>query len=178
MTMIVKIMTGHDLPDDSPYKSFTLVSDVKSLTFHTQADSEGRRHCYMRAYVADPVKTAEVPGFSEHEVIYDIPPQANVYVMNANGKTISSWTPPPSDQKFLKIDSTPIQFLDVNSDTIYGRSEAYCKYRAKGFSPTKAAVACGFPDPAKVIGALEENPLILNRIEELQVLAKAFPSAD
>ncbi|UTU07828.1 hypothetical protein CcrC1_gp142 [Caulobacter phage C1] len=172
MTMIVKIMTGHDLPDDSPYKTFTLVSEVKSATFHTQEDSEGRRHSYMRAYIADPVKTAEVPGFSEHEVVYDIPPNVNVYVMNGNGKTISSWTAPPvAEGKFTFSASAPIKFVDVSRDTLYGRMEAYCKYRANGFTAIKAALASGFPDPTKVIDALEADPLLISRIEELSAQA-------
>ncbi|AXQ69731.1 hypothetical protein HOU03_gp536 [Caulobacter phage CcrSC] len=178
MTMIVKIMTGHDLPDDSPYKTFTLVSDVKSLTFHTQADSEGRRHSFMRAYIADPVKTAEVPGFSEHEVLYDIPAQANVYVMNGNGKTISSWTPPPADTqgKFVVDSATPIQFVDVGKDTIYGRQERYCVLRAADFLPKKAAELAGFEPRPEVIDALESDPLLADQIRQLK--AKAKPPAE
>ncbi|AXQ69178.1 hypothetical protein HOU02_gp547 [Caulobacter phage CcrBL9] len=174
MTMIVKIMTGHDLPDDSPYKSFTLVSDVKSLTFHTQTDGEGRRHSYMRAYIADPVKTAEVQGFSEHEVLYDIPAQANVYVMNGNGKTISSWTPPPADSQGKVDNVTPLQFVDVGKETIYGRQERYCVLRAADFLPKKAAELAGFEPVDEIIKALESDPLLADQIRQLK--AKAKPS--
>ncbi|AFU87651.1 hypothetical protein CcrKarma_gp134 [Caulobacter virus Karma] len=94
MTLIVKIMSGEDLPDTAPEKRFTLHAGVKSFHPVVQPPEApgGQPYCYVRLYIADPVKTAAVPGFVEHEVTVEAP--GNVYVMNEAGKTIATWTPP------------------------------------------------------------------------------------
>lgn len=45
----------------------------------------------VRCFVADPFKTALVPGFSEHETNIDIPEGSSVYLMNESGKTVSRY---------------------------------------------------------------------------------------
>lgn len=101
MSLIIKIMSADDLPDVSPYKGFSLHTDIASVTFVTQKGAEGEPDfSFARAYVTDKTKTAMVPGFCEHEQTLEIPPNTNVYVMNENGKTISSWTSPGVDGKF------------------------------------------------------------------------------
>ncbi|AXQ68327.1 hypothetical protein HOT99_gp290 [Caulobacter phage CcrBL10] len=94
MTLIVKIMSDENLPDTDPSKRFSLYAGVKS--FHPIVQEPevagGKPYCYLRLYIADPVKTAAVPGFVEHETCVDV--DGNVYVMNEAGKTIATWTPP------------------------------------------------------------------------------------
>lgn len=83
--LIVKIMAGDGLPDDDPRATHTCYGSVASATFNRREDGS----CFARMYVRDEVKTAEVSGFSEHEVLADVP--ANAYVMNDRGKTVSSF---------------------------------------------------------------------------------------
>lgn len=83
--LIVKIMAGDGLPDDDPRATFMLFADVRSVTFTRAADGS----CMARMYVLDEVKTATVPGFSEHEVNADV--RGNVYVLNDRGRTVETF---------------------------------------------------------------------------------------
>lgn len=87
--MIVKIMSDENVPDDDPRKSYLLYGNVSSVTWNRAADDS----VTARMYIRDDVKTATVPGFSEHEVYAEVP--ANAYVMNQNGKTISTFCANP-----------------------------------------------------------------------------------
>lgn len=82
--LIVKIMSAQDLPDDDPRKSYSLHGNVASVFWVREGD-----RCFARMYVRDDVKTSAVSGFSEHEVLADVP--ANAYVMNERGKTVGSF---------------------------------------------------------------------------------------
>lgn len=86
--LIVKIMSSENLPDDDPRKAHSLHDNVSNAHFYRQGDM-----AFCRMWVRDDVKTAAVPGFSEHEVNAEVP--ANAYVMNASGKTISTFCANP-----------------------------------------------------------------------------------
>lgn len=47
-----------------------------------------------RMYVREPIKTAQVPGFHECEKIVEF--SGTAYLMNENGRTVSSFTAKPS----------------------------------------------------------------------------------
>lgn len=85
MSLILKVMHGDD---EGPVSGDThsVYGDITSVTFKRMEDGSGQAHCYVR----EPVKTALVPGFCENERFIDIP--ANAYVMNDQGRTISTFT--------------------------------------------------------------------------------------
>lgn len=74
MSLIVKIMSAEDLADDNTQKSYCLHTGVASVAFHRRSGK--------------PV--AEIQ-FVEQDVPYQYTLEGNVYVMNENGKTISSF---------------------------------------------------------------------------------------
>ncbi len=47
------------------------------------------------------------------------------------------------------------------------RQELYCKHRANGFVPKKAAVAAGFATGSAIYSELEQSPDVITRIQEL-----------
>lgn len=83
--MIVKIMSSENLPDDDPRKSYSLYGNISGVSWNRDLSGKVK----ARMYVRDDVKTASVPGFSEHEVFADVP--ANAYVMNDRGKTVDTF---------------------------------------------------------------------------------------
>lgn len=91
MTLIVKIMSDDNLPDDDSRKTYTMYGNVQSVSWVRQGDD----YCFARMYIRDDVKTAAVQGFSEHEVRADIGSNCNAYVMNDRGKTIGSFCATP-----------------------------------------------------------------------------------
>ena len=89
--LIVKIMSDENLPDDDARKTYMVYGNVASVAWIRHSDGSAM----ARMYVRDETKTAEVQGFSEHEVLADVP--ANAYVMNERGKTVASFCAPLSD---------------------------------------------------------------------------------
>ena len=83
--LIVKIMSDENLPDDDDRKTYMLFGNVSSVAWVRHGDGSAM----ARMYVRDETKTAEVSGFSEHEVLADV--AANAYVMNERGKTVASF---------------------------------------------------------------------------------------
>lgn len=86
MTLFLKVMHS---PDRSPVPSdneHSVYADVVSCHFKRIPDG----HAEAMLYVRDPVKTATVPGFVEHQkhVIFD----GDAYLMNEDGKTVSSFS--------------------------------------------------------------------------------------
>lgn len=81
MPLIVKIMSDDNFADDSPYKAHSLITGVISLRFlltNGGSDFDPGVMLYFGR--------GEEPEY--HHV------HNNVYVMNENGKTISSWAVP------------------------------------------------------------------------------------
>ena len=85
MTLIVKIMhSGDEGPNGSG--SHSIYGDVVSIHF-----PEAHENQTARLWVREPVKTALVPGFCENEKLVDI--GGTVYVLNEQGRTISTFRP-------------------------------------------------------------------------------------
>mgnify|MGYP006958835710 CR=1 FL=1 len=85
MTFILKTterVLGSPVAADNEH---CLYADVVSVSFRRHADG-AEALCYCR----EPVKTAEVPGFCEIEkrIVFT----GVAYVMNENGKTVSTFT--------------------------------------------------------------------------------------
>ena len=94
MSLIVKIMSAENIPDDDPRKGYSLYPDVTGVHFFRQDGSDmAGEGAMVRLYVREPIKTAMVPGFCENEKVAHV--TGNVYVMNENGKTISSFGAAP-----------------------------------------------------------------------------------
>jgi len=74
MSLIVKIMSAENLPDEDSRKSYNLLTGVTFVEFHRKGGN---------AYIG--VTTETVPEVQSYCV------DANVYVMNENGKTISAY---------------------------------------------------------------------------------------
>lgn len=81
MAVIVKIMSGEDLADEDTQKSFRLFMDVTFVEFHRRAGG--------------PVAFIYAKGEAEGA---EYPLEGNVYVMNENGKTVSSFGCAPLTQ--------------------------------------------------------------------------------
>lgn len=78
MTLILKVI------DDQG--QFAIYGDVASIVFrHVDDGTIAHLHC------REPVKTAHVPGFCEVEKQVAIADTQTAYVMNENGRTISTW---------------------------------------------------------------------------------------
>lgn len=86
MSMILKIMLhDHSEPDANPYASYHIHEGVKSVRFSDlESDGPAPRQTYAQACVTFD------DGSCEH---FAVP--GNAYLMNANGKTISSYAAPP-----------------------------------------------------------------------------------
>lgn len=78
--MYLKIMDAENAPDDDSRKTYRLLADVTAVKFSRVSDvGEGPEvgtFAFVRFKGGEP-ETFDVPG--------------NAYVMNENGKTISSW---------------------------------------------------------------------------------------
>lgn len=83
--LIVKIMSTEEYFDDDPRKTYMVYGNVASVGWIRNTDGS----CMARMYIRDETKTVEVSGFSEHEVLVDVP--AYAYVMNERGKTVASF---------------------------------------------------------------------------------------
>jgi len=79
--MIVKIMGGDSYDDGSTTSTFTLHAGVKSVTFS--------RGSYGLGMVAENNPTAHILFEDGSQEDFFVP--GNAYVMNSQGKTISSW---------------------------------------------------------------------------------------
>jgi hypothetical protein len=87
MALIVKIMhSGDEGPDGSGAHS--LYGDVVSIHF-----PEPHQPQIARLWVREPVKTALFAGFCENDKLVDL--GGAVYVMNEQGRTISTYRPSP-----------------------------------------------------------------------------------
>lgn len=87
MSFILKVMSNEDIPDNDARKTYCLYSDVDSVSFSRQSDGTAMAHLWVK----EPVKTAMVPGFVEVEKHVQV--TGNCYLMNENGKTISTFSP-------------------------------------------------------------------------------------
>ncbi len=74
--MIVKIMSGQDMPDDDPKKRYTIHDDVADAHFREGTDIEP---CWVDLVLRDGSRIS-------------IPVGGNVYVMNDAGKTVSTFS--------------------------------------------------------------------------------------
>lgn len=79
--LIVKVMHGAETP--GPDGPCSLYGDVSSVHFPSERGQP------LKLYQREPVKTALVGGFVESERFVDI--DSAVYVLNENGRTISSF---------------------------------------------------------------------------------------
>ena len=86
MPMILKTVENEWSPvaSDNPHH---VTSDVVSCSFSRYPDGSGAN---ALLYVRDNAKSALVPGFVEHEKHVSF--TGTAYLMNENGKTISSFT--------------------------------------------------------------------------------------
>ena len=85
MPLILKIVEDPASAGDASRSEHSVYADVISCTFARQADGWAN----ARIYVRDNVKTAIVPGFSEHEV--NVTFRGSAYLMNENGRTVSTF---------------------------------------------------------------------------------------
>lgn len=85
MPMLLKIVDEDRSPveSDNPHSVY---ADIMLCSFERHQDGSAT----ARTYVRDSVKTAVVPGFSEHEVFVSFTGVA--YLMNEQGRTVSSFT--------------------------------------------------------------------------------------
>lgn len=85
MPMLLKIVPADKSPvaSDNPHSVY---ADIMSCTFKRHPDGTATAVTYVR----DSVKTAQVPGFSDHEVLIGF--DGTAYLMNDRGHTISSFT--------------------------------------------------------------------------------------
>lgn len=83
--LIVKIMSGQDMPDDNPFKSFEIVQvpDGKRMRFTQNTVPEGQVGNFEGERFNLEVQNES--GFWEKTAL-----TGNAYVMNANGKTIAN----------------------------------------------------------------------------------------
>jgi hypothetical protein len=85
MSLLLKIMSCEDAPDEDSRKTFCLYTDITSCHFRRHPDGSAEAHVWCR----EPIKTAMVPGFVEIEKHIIL--TGNAYLMNENGKTVSSF---------------------------------------------------------------------------------------
>lgn len=92
MPMLLKLVDEQTSPveSDNPHSVY---ADVMSCTFKRHEGGSATAICYVR----DEVKTAVVPGFSEHETMISF--TGTAYLMNDKGRTISSFTARTSGDK-------------------------------------------------------------------------------
>lgn len=88
--MLLKIMSGEDVPDSDPRKLFQLHDGVLSVRFHRPGPEEGE----------DEPALAETTFKIGGNETFDVP--SNAYIMNEQGKTVASFSahpyvPLPSD---------------------------------------------------------------------------------
>lgn len=93
MSLLLKIMSNENIPDNDSRKTFNLYADIVSAHFNRHEDGSATAHLWVR----EPVKTAEVPGFVEVEKYVDV--TGNCYLMNDNGKTIATFCP----SKYVRV---------------------------------------------------------------------------
>lgn len=84
--MFLKIVETEGSPIGSD-NAHSVWADIVSVHFERYEDGSGAQ---ARCYVRDPIKTGQVPGFVEHERHLTFTGVA--YLMNDDGKTISSFT--------------------------------------------------------------------------------------
>jgi hypothetical protein len=84
MSMLLKLVHYKGHPENEP--DFSVYSGITSCHFRRYEDGSGAE---AMCYVAEPIKTALVPGFSENEKHISFTGIA--YLMNENGRTISTF---------------------------------------------------------------------------------------
>lgn len=85
MTLYVKIMSDENLPDSDTRKTYTLYSGVVSVHFERSAFQEGDEGYHIPRAIL----LFEDGEHESHGLL------GNVYVMNADGKTIEKFGPHP-----------------------------------------------------------------------------------
>jgi hypothetical protein len=83
--MLLKLVDEHTSPVESD-NVHAVYADVMSCSFVRHEDGSATARCYVR----DEIKTAIVPGFSEHEKLIGF--TGTAYLMNDKGRTVSSFT--------------------------------------------------------------------------------------
>lgn len=91
MTLILKIMHGWDLSPSDSDNPHSVFGDITSCSFHRRDGALTDGGAYARIYQREPIKTAQVAGFSENERLIDLSGPA--YLMNESGKTVSIFAP-------------------------------------------------------------------------------------
>lgn len=111
MALIVKIMSGEDMPDDDTRKSHRLLDGIEYVEFHRRPGA--------------PVVRI-VPAGDGAEA-FDIDIEGNVYVMNAAGKTISSFgVAPPDPPKYREM--LPGDMLQAVGDDASKWADAFAEH--------------------------------------------------
>lgn len=93
MSLLLKIVESECSPVASDNEHF-IVADVVSCAFRRFEDGSGAE---ARCGIREPVKTAMVPGYSEVEKLVAF--TGTAYLMNENGRTVSSFTALTSGQR-------------------------------------------------------------------------------
>lgn len=85
MPLILKLVDDNFSPveSDNPHSVY---SDIMSCSFRRHPDGSATAVTYVR----DAIKTAMVPGFTEHEKLIGF--TGHAYLMNEQGRTISSFS--------------------------------------------------------------------------------------
>lgn len=106
MSMFLKVVEEEwsPVPADNVHAVY---GDVTSCSFRRYEDGSGAE---ALIYCREPVKTAVVPGF--HEVEKHVSFTGTAYLMNEQGRTISSFTAKTSGQ------SAPQQYAGVRNEAV------------------------------------------------------------
>ncbi len=143
-----------------------------------------------KLWVRDPVKTAIVPGFVEHEcnVILGGPS----FLMNEQGRTFDTFLPTLEQIELFdayehggweeaEASQAKIrQQREENTPTrdLTSRQQLYVKHRLNGLMPSKAATAAGYLPGIDPMSALETNPAIVAALERGVDASAAARAAD
>jgi hypothetical protein len=100
VAFILKTVESEGSPVASD-NAHSLYADIVSVTFRREEGGAATAHCWLR----EPVKTANVPGFCEVEKYISFTGAA--YVMNENGKTVSSFTARTSGDSYTTKPNSP-----------------------------------------------------------------------
>lgn len=94
MSLLLKVTHGGNSSPVASDNPCTVHSDVVSCSFRREKDEAGSWVGFADLWVREPVKTAMVPGFHENEKYVQFYGEA--YLMNENGRTVSTFTAEPS----------------------------------------------------------------------------------
>lgn len=110
MSLIVKIMSGEDVPDDDPRKQFRLFAGVREAHFSRRPTGKANI-------------SLQFTQNREEGCSFDV--DGNIYVMNEAGKTIATYgcspIPPKEPGVFLNERFVPLEEGPIDAVELYAR---------------------------------------------------------